>query len=119
MHADEVLRCDLAAAEELARCFAMADEALRLLTGGQPPLWPEHFDVGLSVNEVNNGVSPGDGHIDEPYAYVGPWRRRRGEFWNAAFGAAHPLRRLGDAATVLDFFQEGGRRATADPPADA
>ena len=120
VRADEVLRCDVAAAERLARCFAIGDEALRQLTDGRPPLWPEHFDVGLTIDGVNYGVSPGDGHIDEPYAYVGPWRRRRrGEFWNAAFGAARPLRQLGDAATVLDFFSEGRRRATADPPAEA
>ena len=119
VHADEVLRCEVAGAERLARCFAIGDEALRLLTDGRPPLWPEHFDIGLSLDEVNYGVSPGDGHIDEPYAYVGPWRRRRGEFWNAPFGAARPLSQLGDAATVLDFFSEGGRRATADPPAAA
>jgi hypothetical protein len=117
---DEVLRCDATAAEHLARCFATGDDVLRRFAGqAQPPLWPEHFDVGLSVDEVNYGVSPGDEHIDEPYAYVGPWRRRSGEFWNQDFGAARPLRQLGGAAAVLAFFEEGRRRATTDAPADA
>ena len=34
-------------------------------------LWPEHFDVAISVREATFGVSPGDGFIEEPYAYVG------------------------------------------------
>jgi hypothetical protein len=49
-------------------------------------LWPEHFDIGISVDEVNYGVSPGDVHIPEPYAYVGPWHPRVGTFWNTGFG---------------------------------
>jgi hypothetical protein len=35
-------------------------------------LWPEHFDLGITAARVNYGVSPGDGHIAEPYLYVGP-----------------------------------------------
>ena len=41
-----------------------------------PVLWPEHFDVAIRVQDVNFGVSPGDGFIEEPYAYVGVSRRR-------------------------------------------
>ena len=40
---------------------------------GQPVLWPEHFDLAIDVDEVNYGVSPGDGYHGAPYAYVGPW----------------------------------------------
>lgn len=72
-----------------------------------PVLWPEHFDVGIQLDEVNYGISPGDHYVDEPYAYVGPWTPRTGEFWNAPFGAARPLRDLpGDA---LDAFLAEGR----------
>lgn len=74
-----------------------------------PVLWPEHLDVGISLDEVNYGVSAGDAHIDEPYAYVGPWKPREGDFWNVSFGAAHPVRDLPD---LLAFFEEGRRRAT-------
>ena len=63
------------AAEVLLRAFADGDAALRSLDPGQMPiLWPEHFDIGISVAEVNFGVSPGDALIGEPYAYVGPWQ---------------------------------------------
>jgi hypothetical protein len=67
-------------------------------------LWPEHFDLGVTLDEVNYGVSLGDGYLAEPYAYVGPWQPRTGPFWNAPFGAARPLR---DVPDVAGFFAEG------------
>jgi hypothetical protein len=48
-------------------------------------LWPEHFDVGTSLDfgrsdGVNLGFSAGDAFSDEPYAYVGPrGLERRGD----------------------------------------
>jgi len=55
-------------------------------------LWPEHFDLGCSIDGVNFGCSPGDGYSAEPYIYVGPWNSDGldGEFWNAPFGAVLP-----------------------------
>lgn len=107
----ETLRVDPAAARLIARTFEVGDRALRLLAPGQTPvLWPEHFDMGISVGEVNYGVSPGDTAIAEPYAYVGPWTRRAGDFWNQSFGASRTLAELGDAEGMRDFF-EAGRRA--------
>ena len=47
----------------------------------------------------------------EPYAYVGPWTPRTGEFWNQSFGAAQPMSALGGADAVADFFREGARLA--------
>ncbi len=72
-------------------------------------MWPEHFDVAFRLDDINFGVSPGDNHIDEPYAYVGPPTPRTGAFWNQPFGAARPMRELGhaDPAQVLAFFTEG------------
>lgn len=88
------------------------DQALRRFAPDSTPvLWPEHFDVAITVNEVNYGVSLGDAYLDEPYMYVGPFKPRTGPFWNAPFGAARPL-----AATVeqiAEFFAEGQRAATA------
>jgi hypothetical protein len=56
-------------------------------------------------------VSPGDGFIEEPYAYVSVSQPPAGDaFWNAAFGAAVPLTELPDAAAVTAFFTEGHRR---------
>jgi hypothetical protein len=52
-------------------------------------LWPEHFDLGCSVEGVNFGCSPGDAFSADPYVYVGPWNTDGldGDFWNAPFGA--------------------------------
>ncbi|MET7423310.1 hypothetical protein [Dactylosporangium sp. NPDC005555] len=88
--------------------LAAGDAALRSFApDATPVLWPEHFDVGISLDEVNYGVSTGDTAIAEPYAYVGPWTPREGDFWNVPFGAARPLSALGDAAAVAAFFAEG------------
>jgi hypothetical protein len=69
-------------------------------------LWPEHFDLGVTVAEVNYGVSPGDSFLEVPYAYVGPWSLDdvQGDFWNAPFGAARPVAGLADLG---GFFAEG------------
>lgn len=105
--ADEPLAVDSGAEALLAACFTTGDEALRhVFPSLTPVIWPEHFDLAVTVDEVNYGVSPGDGYSDEPYAYAGPWRPRTGPFWNAPFGAARPLRELPTAAAVAAFFGE-------------
>jgi hypothetical protein len=105
---DDRLVVDPGAEALLAACFAVGDEALRhVFPELTPVLWPEHFDLGVTADEINYGVSPGDGYLDEPYAYVSPWRPRTGPFWTAPFGAARPLRELPTAAAVAAFFGEG------------
>ncbi|WP_371494210.1 hypothetical protein OG871_03775 [Kitasatospora sp. NBC_00374] len=112
------LRLDPAAAEHLLARFAAGDTALRRFAPDQEPvLWPEHFDLGITVDAVNYGVSPGDSFSPEPYAYVGPWTRRVGVFWNAPFGATRPMDELAGAEAVQAFFTEGRGRAATDPPA--
>ncbi|GJF03852.1 hypothetical protein [Pseudonocardia sp. D17] len=109
---DRPLTVDAAAAEVLADWFARGDEALRSLApGAEPVIWPEHFDLGVTLDEVNYGVSPGDAQVPAPYAYVGPWRPRHGEFWNAPFGALRTADELPDAEAVAAFFAEGRRLA--------
>jgi hypothetical protein len=109
---DEPLRVDTAAAAVLARAFEVGDAALRRFAPDQTPvLWPEHFDLGITVDEVNYGISPGDRYLDEPYAYVGPWTPREGEFWNAPFGAARPLSDLPDVDALVAFLTEGRTQA--------
>jgi hypothetical protein len=107
---DQTPLLDEAAAAELVAALYRGDQALRKFAPGQVPvLWPEHFDVGVTLDEVNYGVSPGDSYLDEPYMYVGPHTPCTGAFWNAPFGAALPL-----AATVeevAEFFAEGRRSA--------
>jgi len=106
--AEEPLMVDGAAAAQLMAALRRGDDALRRLEPTQTPiLWPEHFDVAITAAEVNYGVSPGDGYLAEPYAYVGLRKPRPGEFWNAPFGAARPLRDLPGAA--LDDFLARGR----------
>lgn len=105
---DDEIAVDPAAAARLADWFARGDAGLRAFAPEQTPvLWPEHFDLATSVDEVNYGVSPGDAGHPEPYAYVGPWAPREGPFWNAPFGALRPASELPDAAAVAAFFAEG------------
>jgi len=112
----EHVDADPAVAGYLADCFATGDAALRRLVPELTPvLWPEHFDVGVTVDEVNYGVSLGDSAVPEPYAYVGPWQPRAGEFWNVPFGAARLLRELGDTDGVAAFFAQGREYAARDP----
>jgi hypothetical protein len=107
---------DAAAAAHLADCYAWGDAALRRLEpSATPVLWPEHFDIAITADEVNFGVSPGDSFLDEPYAYVGPWTPHTGDFWNAPFGSARPLSGMESGPeSILAFFAEGRDRATLD-----
>jgi hypothetical protein len=105
---DEPLNVDAAAVELLEAWFARGDAGLRAFAPESAPvLWPEHFDLGVSLDEVNYGVSPGDSGYLRPYAYVGPWTPREGEFWNVPFGALRWADELADAAAVAAFFAEG------------
>lgn len=109
---DDVIDLDPESVQQVAHALALGDEALRSFhESADPILWPEHFDVAIDLGEVTYGVSPGDGYLDRPYAYVS----RRGpvtdEFWNAPFGAARRLAELGRAAEVAGFFREGAARA--------
>ncbi|MGW7683331.1 hypothetical protein ACWGID_21530 [Kribbella sp. NPDC054772] len=102
---DDHLEIDPAATRLLEDAFARGDAALRDLAPGETPtLWPEHFDVGVSIDKVNYGVSPGDDDQPEPYAYVGLPTPRTGEFWNAPFGAVRPLSELAQLSGIREFF---------------
>jgi hypothetical protein len=109
---DAVLDIDEAAAELVHRSLYAGGFALKsALPEQHPVLWPEHFDVAVTEDEVNYGVSPGDDFHPLPYAYVGPWTSRIGVFWNAPFGAfltldpSHDVDQL--AAEIGDFFERG------------
>jgi hypothetical protein len=104
---DRPLRVDAARAGRIADWYATGDRAMRRLAPDTVPvLWPEHFDLGITLDQVNYGVSPGDGYSAEPYAYVGPWTPLSGEFWNAPFGAARPIGDLPDEDALLAFFAQ-------------
>jgi hypothetical protein len=74
-----------------------------------PQLWPEHFDLATSANEVNLGGSAGDTFCEMPYLYVGPWRHplNNDAFWNAPFGAAMPISEVTSVDTAVAFFRAG------------
>ena len=110
---DETLTVDPGHASVIMGALAVGHDALTAFAASETPvLWPEHFDVAIRVDEVNFGVSPGDGFSAEPYAYVGVASPPAGDrFWNAPFGAAVPLRELPDAAAVAGFFAAGRERA--------
>ncbi|MGV9270897.1 hypothetical protein ACWDRR_40395 [Kitasatospora sp. NPDC003701] len=109
---EDVIEADPQPAHWIAHGFAVGDAALRrMFPGADPVLWPEHFDLGVTVAAVNYGVSPGDGFQAEPYAYVGPHTRQQGTYWNAPFGAAATVRELGGVDGVLAFFEQGRRLA--------
>jgi hypothetical protein len=63
---DEPLTVDPDAARTLAQWFALGDRALTLFAAevgaagdAVPQVYPEHFDLAISVDRVNYGASPG------------------------------------------------------------
>jgi hypothetical protein len=113
---DEIAEVDPAATRWITQSLHTGVLAMReLAVHEQPVLWPEHFDVGITLDEVNYGVSPGDDYRQEPYAYVGPWKQREGGFWNAPFGAFRPMRDVATPEALFAFFAEGRARAGQDP----
>jgi hypothetical protein len=118
---DAPLRTDPAAARRLAEWFELGDAALRRFAEqlGEPTtpvLWPEHFDLGIAVGDVNYGASPGDEAMPEPYLYVGPHEGppSADPFWNAAFGAALGAGHIATADDAVAFFSEGHRQVLTD-----
>jgi hypothetical protein len=105
---------------------AIGEEALTAFaTGGAqdpsaPILWPEHFDIAIEAGaeadgtRATYGVSPGDEHHEEPYAYVAPWTPPSTTgpttFWNAT-GFTGAARRGGadDSGELAAFFREAAR----------
>jgi hypothetical protein len=111
---DEPLRVDPAAAGRLADWYALGDDALRRFAEDlgqpmEPVLWPEHFDLGIALEAVNYGVSPGDEAMPEPHAYVGPHEGPPSTdgFWNAPFGAAIDSGRISTQDDAVAFFSKG------------
>jgi hypothetical protein len=105
---DEVLAADPQHAARLAAAYVAGDAALAAFApDAERVLWPEHFDVGIRVGDVNYGISPGDAHIAEPYAYVGPNAVTGDAFWNAPFGAVLPLAERPSVDEIVAFFRQG------------
>jgi len=112
--AEQILDLDADAVDVVYRSLYSGGIAIKdVVPEGHPVLWPEHFDVAVTANEVNYGVSAGDDYHPLPYAYVGPWDHatagRTGPLWNAPFGALHAFDAAADtdalAADITDFFR--------------
>ncbi|WP_380163618.1 hypothetical protein [Jannaschia sp. R86511] len=111
---DQPLSIDADTATALMDFFAVG--AAGLLTFApeeRAVLWPEHFDLAVTVDEVNYGVSPGDGFSTQPYAYVGPFRPVADPFFDAPFGAVRTWDQVPDAGGIAEFFAEGRDRVRA------
>lgn len=125
---DAPLALDAASAFEVAAWFALGQSVLDEVVAGAgagaepatPQLWPEHFDVATHLalpdgGRVNVGASPGDGSIDEPYLYVGPWGSERpgdASYWDVPWGAALRASSLrgdptADRAVALAWVRRG------------
>jgi hypothetical protein len=112
--AGDEIELDTRAAADVAAWFEQGRQALvAFAPGEQPVLWPEHFDLAITLREVNYGVSPGDGFSAEPYAYVGPWSfdADSSPFWNAPFGAMRTRRELPTPDSLTRFFRNGQEQA--------
>jgi hypothetical protein len=102
----------------LARWFVLGAQALATYAPtAEQTLWPEHFDLAISLDGATYGVSPGDADVAEPYAYVGPPADPVPDgdrsFWNARFGAARSHDQIDTAADLVAFYAEARRRLLA------
>ncbi len=114
--ADAELTIDATSAAAMYKWLAVTSDALERfrashadLEPSTAQLWPEHFDLAISVAEVNYGGSLGDAQHHAPYAYVGPWQPDAvtGEFWNASFGAVRSHADCPSADAMVEFFETG------------
>lgn len=118
--AHDEISVDAGAAARIASWFDRGRQALLTVAPAQAPvLWPEHFDLAVTVDEVNLGVSPGDGYHADPYAYVGPWDFDASApgyadvaLFDAPFGAVRPMQACPDVDALVRFFS-AGRSAAA------
>ncbi len=117
---DAPLPVDQAQAARLGRFFALVDTALAELRrrhASDGPtivqLFPHHFDLAITLNEVNVGGSPGDDDHDRPYLYIGPWSLSPHEAWNESWGASLTCSEHMTANEAVAFFESGLLAASA------
>jgi hypothetical protein len=105
--------------------FALVADALATQApDAEPTLWPEHFDLAVTVNDTRAGNttiggSPGDAEHDQPCVYVlPPCPVPDGDrsFWNEPFGAALPYERVATASDAAAFFADAAARIRSAPP---
>jgi hypothetical protein len=132
---DRPLVVDAGAAQVVAAWFELGSAVIHDLVASAGPddnpsaawVWPEHFDLGMALGpeaaRANYGISPGDGGVPEPYAYVGPWNGTTDDpYWNATSfpGATFSYtqaRAEADPGTALLAFLQRGRALESAKPA--
>lgn len=117
---DDPLVVDPGSAARLADAFAGGTQALASLVAeasaaddaSRIDLWPEHFDVAITLGDESTGaratygVSPGDDDHAEPYAYVGPWTMPQDATGWSAVGFSGAETPFTGAADTLAFFRD-------------
>lgn len=120
---DAPLDLDPDAVAQLASWWVLVATAFERFAAEHPDdqvaaaqLWPEHFDVGGQVGEVNYGGSPGDAGDPLPYLYIGPWSPPPvDDFWNRLFGRAIPATDIAAVDAAVDAFRQARQRLDATP----
>lgn len=120
--ATRTLEVDPTHAVLIAEFFSLTDSALsvlRRLHASEAPtitqLFPHHFDLAITLSEVNVGGSPGDADHDEPYLYVGPWNVSPHPTWNESWGSSMPWTPRVTVDDALQFFEAGLSAARTAP----
>ena len=112
----ELIDVDPVVAQWMFDALSMGQQALKAFAPDEDPvLWPEHFDVGILVDNVSYGVSPGDRHIGVPYAYVSATAPDDDSYWNESFGAARMVGDLGSSRSDKGVLREGQLRLSNVP----
>jgi len=105
---DALLDVDADSVAAITTWFSVVSAALATMHPAAPTLWPEHFDLAVTVAGATYGGSPGDVTHAMPYLYVTPpgdldpdGDRR---FWNEPFGASLSYDRVAGVADAVAFF---------------
>ncbi len=125
---DRPLDLDPAAVALIADWYEFGNLALERFVAAhgevsnEPTLWPEHFDLAVTVpdevrGEIVVGVSPGDDTDLDPYAYVA-WQgfavdddgNPEDDWWNRPWGRWVPAAEFATTDELVDLFEEGFQR---------
>jgi hypothetical protein len=117
---DAVLDVEADGVAALAAWFALVSSALTTVhPAASQTLWPEHFDLAITVDGATYGGSPGDAAHGGPYLYVtppgDPVPDGDHRFWSEPFGASLTYDRITSVADAVAFLAEAEARFTVTP----
>ena len=106
--AEHLLSVDEAAAAEIAEAFRRGEEAMAAFAPeAERVLWPEHFDLGISLDQVNYGLSPGDSYLPRPLRIRRPVDTGRLHRRRSGTHPSEPPDRFATSRTLSRFYAEG------------